>query len=96
MPVPKVLYCGERPATPSRRISILITRLLRSPLDNFRRPLWVEKKGPWLGKLGRCLRAMRTWRSPFDEKLICSVAGTSILSQLFPGPSLGPVKSERE
>jgi aminoglycoside phosphotransferase len=96
MPVPKVLCCGEHPATPSRRISILMTRLPGSPLENFQSPLWVEEKGPWLGELGRCLRAMRTWRSPFDEKLICSVAGTSILSQLFRGPSLGPVKSERE
>jgi hypothetical protein len=96
MPVPKVLCCGEHPATPSRRISILMTRLPGSPLENFHPPLPVEKEGPWLGELGRCLRAMRTWRSPFSEKLICSVAGTSILSQLFPGPSLGPVKSERE
>jgi aminoglycoside phosphotransferase len=96
MPVPKVLCYGEHPAKQFRRISILMTRLPGSPPKTFRDPLQVEKEDPWLGELGRCLRAMRTWKSPYDEKLICSVAGTSILSQLFLGPSLGPVKSERE
>lgn len=96
MPVPKVLCYGEHPATPRRRISILMTRLPGSPLRLDRHPLRVEEEGPWLGELGRCLHAMRTWKSPFDEKLICSVTGTSILSQLFPGDGLGPVKGERE
>jgi aminoglycoside phosphotransferase len=96
MPVPKVLCCGEHPDTPFRLISILMTRLPGLPLENSNDPLEVDEEGLWLDELGRCLHAMRAWKSPFNEKCICSVAGTSISSQRVPGHSMGPAESERE
>jgi aminoglycoside phosphotransferase len=96
MPVPKVLCCGEQPATSFRLISILMTRLPGWPLNNSGEPLEVEEEGPWLYELGRCLCAMRAWKSPFNGKRICSVAGTSISTQRVPNHSMGPVEDERE
>ena len=96
MPVPKVLCYGEHPATPSRLISILMTRLPGEPLENSRESLDVDGEGPWLNELRRCLVAMRAWKSPFSDKRICSVAGTFISSQRVPGHKMGPVEDERE
>lgn len=78
MPVPKVLCCGEHLGIPFRLISILMTRLPGWPLENSSDPLEVDEEGPWLDELGRCLHAMRAWRSPFNGKRVCLVAGTSI------------------
>lgn len=95
MPVPWVLCWGDHPDD-FRRISILMTRLPGWPLANsFERPE-ADMEGPWLDDLSRCLRAMRAWRSPFNETRICSAAGTSISTQRVPGHGMGPVETERE
>lgn len=97
MPVPKVLNCGEHPGLPTRRVSILMTRLPGFPLANSYDALQEEEvEGPWMGELGRCLDAMRTWPSPHGEGSICSIQGTSIRSSRVPGHLMGPCKSEKE
>lgn len=95
MPVPKLLCCGEHPAT-WRPISILMTRLPGYDLNNSSAVLEVEEEGPWLNELGRCLDAMRAWKSPFDGNRICSVVDTCISSQRVPNHMMGPFKDERE
>ncbi|KAI9759965.1 MAG: hypothetical protein M4579_001998 [Chaenotheca gracillima] len=94
MPVPKALCCGYRKSL--GYTSILMTRLPGFELSNSYDTLDVEGEDPWLEELGRCLRAMRMWKSPFGEERICSVAGTSISSQRVPRHQMGPVENERE
>lgn len=46
MPVPKVLCCGERPASFNRSFSILMTRLPGLSLENSFDPFEMEEEGP--------------------------------------------------
>lgn len=94
MPVPKVLCCGEHPAS-VQRISILMTRLPGFSLENCYEPLNVKEEGPWLNELGSCLKAMRAWNNPFGKR-VCSAAGTCISSQRVPNHRMGPFENERE
>lgn len=59
MPVTKVLSCGEH------ILSILMTRLPETPLENSFDPLQVELEQPWLFELKECVTSMRTWSSPY-------------------------------
>lgn len=94
MPVPKVLCYGEHPGS-WRPISILMTQLPGLDLNNSYDQLVLEEEGPWVEELGRCLDAMRAWKSPFGKR-ICSALGTSIPSQRVPKHSMGPVENEEQ
>ena len=83
------------PGYPFRRISIL-TRQLRSPLENSRDPLEADEAGLWLDELGRCLHAIGGWRSSFNRERVYSVVVTSISSQCVPRHTMDPIESERE
>jgi aminoglycoside phosphotransferase len=96
MPVPKVLCYGEHPSDQFRPISILMTRLPGWPLNNSSDQFVAEEEEPWFNELGKCLHAMRKWKSPFKGKQICSATGTSISTQRVPGHAMGPFKAEEE
>ncbi|KAI9834969.1 MAG: hypothetical protein M1819_002692 [Sarea resinae] len=96
MPVPKVLACGEHPNSPVNRfISILMTRMPGTSLENSFDPLQVEPEDPWLFELKKCVTSMRTWSSPHAQS-ICSVIGTSLRSSRVPYHIMGPFTNEDE
>ena len=95
MPVPRVLSYGEHPSD-WRSFSILMTRLPGYELQNSRDPFLLDEEQPWASELGKCLNAMRQWKIPFADKLICSSIGTSVSSQRVPNHDMGPFKSEKE
>ena len=96
MPVPKVLCYGKHPSDSFWPVSILMTRLPGWPLNNSSKAFVVENEEWWSDDLGKCLTAMRKWKSPFAEEQICSVIGTSISTQRVPGHEMGPFKTEKE
>ncbi|KAB8259808.1 hypothetical protein BDV32DRAFT_138548 [Aspergillus pseudonomiae] len=84
MPAPRLISCGEHPNAPfNRKISILMTRLPGTPLENSRYQLEI------------CVHPMRLWCPP-DQSSICSPIGTSIRSPRVPGHVIGPFISERD
>lgn len=96
MPVPKVLSCGEHPNAPYNRfISILMTRMPGSPLENSADALHVDSEEPWLCELKECVTSMRVWRSPYSHS-ICSAVGTSLRSSRVPDHRMGPFANEDE
>ncbi|MCJ1467027.1 hypothetical protein MMC07_005649 [Pseudocyphellaria aurata] len=96
MPVPKVLCYGEDLSDTFRPVSILMTRLPGWPLNNSSAPFVAEEEETWLNDLGKCLHAMRKWKSPFKDKQICSAIGTPISTQRVPGHAMGPFKTQKE
>ena len=96
MPAPRLISCGKHPNAPfNRKISILMTRLPGTPLENSRYQLEVDAEGPWLDGLKICVHPMRLWCPP-DQSSICSPIGTSIRSPRVPGHVIGPFISERD
>lgn len=96
MPVPLVLCYGEHPSDPIRPISILMTRLPGWPLFNSRNPFIEEEQQPWFDELRDCVHAMRKWKNPLGDNLICSITQTPITTHRVPGHAMGPFHSERE
>ncbi|KAK2745023.1 hypothetical protein FQN55_006380 [Onygenales sp. PD_40] len=94
MPVPRVLCCGEHPASSNRSFSILMTRLPGVSLENSYDSFEADVEGPWVDELKICLQSMRLWQGL--EKRICSAIGTSIRSSRVPGHVMGPFKNEAE
>lgn len=94
MPVPKVLCCGEHPASFNRSFSILMTRLPGLSLENSYDPFEEDVKEPWIDELKTCLQSMRLWQGPKNR--ICSAIGTSIRSSRVPGHVMGPFENEAE
>lgn len=97
MPVPKVLSCGEHVGDPYNRVfSILMTRLPGISLENSGDPFEPDVEDPWIRESKLCLDSMRRGRAPSDQKRVCSVLGTPILSTRVPNHKMGPFTSERE
>ena len=94
MPAPKVLSVGEHgPGSSFWPVSILMTRLPGMELMNIDMPFEEDLEGPWFGELKKCLDAMRTWDSPYGQK-ICSPINTSIKSSRVPKHVMGSFENE--
>jgi aminoglycoside phosphotransferase len=94
IPAPKVLSVGEHPpGSTFWPVSILMTRLPGLELINIDMPFEENLEGPWVGELKKCLDTMRTWDSPYGQR-ICSPINTSIKSSRVPKHVMGPFENE--
>jgi hypothetical protein len=70
-----------------------MTRLPGLELINIDMPFEENLEGPWVGELKKCLDTMRTWDSPYGQR-ICSPINTSIKSSRVPKHVMGPFENE--
>lgn len=94
IPAPKLLSVGEHaPGSRLWPVSILMTRLPGMELINIDMSFEADLEGPWLAELRNGLDVMRTWDSPYRQR-VCSPINASIKSSRVPKHNMGPFENK--